>query len=334
MTTKHPRLRSHTRRGKNGQVWTWYTYDMRPEGGTEISLGKDYAAALQQWEHLHNKAPALKGRIQEAINRWRTQELPLYDSAETRRGYTKSLKHLEPVFGQAAWWEVTLLVLRQYLDRRTGKTQANRELALLSIIWNKARLWGMTDKPWPATGIKGWKNKEHADTFEVTDALFDAVYAQADQVLRDCMDITTATGMRLTDARTVRLPVAGQLHFKASKGAKRAYFDVATSPVLTALVARRAAQPQYSVMLLTTPTGRQVSQSMLRYRFDEARLKAIAAHPELASELKAMKLRYMRKRAADLATDTQAASSLLQHSSTKLTETHYRTRPAKLQSVR
>lgn len=51
-----------------------------------------------------------------------------------------TLGRLEPVFGNAAWHEVTLPTLRQYLDKRSAETQGNRELSVLSIIWGKARL--------------------------------------------------------------------------------------------------------------------------------------------------------------------------------------------------
>jgi len=99
--SKYPRLRSHTRKGKSGQVWTWYTYDMRPDGGTEISLGKDYAKALEQWHKLHNHLPMIKGTIQEAIDRWRAECLPLHKD-KTREDYTRHLARIEPVFGKAA----------------------------------------------------------------------------------------------------------------------------------------------------------------------------------------------------------------------------------------
>jgi len=58
------------------------------------------------------------------------------------------------------------------------------------------------------------------------------------------------------------------------------------------------------------------------------------ANPALADDIRAMYLRDMRKRAADLADDMGAASALLQHSSIKLTETHYRTKATKLKAVR
>lgn len=41
-----------------------------------------------------------------------------------------------------AWDEVDLPGLRLYLDKRTAKTQGNREMSLLRIVWGKAMLWG------------------------------------------------------------------------------------------------------------------------------------------------------------------------------------------------
>jgi IS1 family transposase len=335
--SKYPRLRSHTRKGKSGQVWTWYTYDMRPDGGTEISLGKDYAKALEQWHKLHNHLPMIKGTIQEAIDRWRAECLPLHKD-KTREDYTRHLARIEPVFGKAAWHQVTVPVMRQYLDKRTAKTQGNRELSVLSILWGMARRWGMTELEWPARDLKGWKNPEKPRAFEVTDEMFAAVHHEADQVLKDCMDLASATGMRLTDVRTIAMPSDGLLRFRAGKTSKGAYFVVDESPVLSALVERRKRCDVPCTMLIITPTGRALSERMLRERYDAAReAAAIKAeksnNPGLASQIRAMYLRDMRKLAADLAGDSAEASKL-QHSSTALTEKHYRTRGTKLKAVK
>ena len=330
--TKYPRLRTKTYRGAGGQCWIYYIYDMRGTGKPDVRLGTDYAMALDMWHKLHNQIPLTIGRLGQAITRWRDECIPEYENRHTRSEYTRQLANIEAAMGQMAWHEVTLPVLCQYLDARTAKTQGNRELSVLSIVWGKARRWGMTDKPWPAAGVKDWKNVERARAFEVTDALFAAVYAEADQLLRDCMDIASATGMRITDARTVRMPVDGKLRFRANKTDKWAYFEVTQSPVLTALIDRRGKVD--CVTLLATSTGRTASYFMLRNRFQDAREAAAVAHPELASELRAMILRDMRRRAADLAADLGSASALLQHSSTKLTSDHYRTKATKLKAVR
>jgi hypothetical protein len=346
--SKYPRLRTKVYKGRTGQVYVYYVYDMRPEGKPDIRLGDDRIEALRQWDELHHHKPRTVGRLLEAFERWRDRELPTYANVETRRSYSKQLTKLEKVFGEMLWEDITLPLLREYLDRRVSMvkgetrlatTQGNREMSLLSVVWGRAILWGMTRLPWPAAGVKNWKNEEGARQFEVTDVLFDCVYAEADQVLRDCMDIATATGMRLTDARTVRMPTGGVLSFRSNKKDKPATFDVAESPVLSALVERREAMKAYCVMLLTTPTGRQVTARMLSDRYDAARDRAAdkaakTGNTELAQSIRAMYLRDMRKRAADLSGSTDAASKLLQHSDPRITQKHYRTQGEKLKAVR
>lgn len=344
MTGKHPRFRSHTRKRASGKVVTYYVYDMRPDGKPDVPLGRDYDEALRKWDELHNRAPRIAGTLQEAFDAWKLDKqdgLLGYENKETRRGYAKHLRQLEPAFGQATWDAVDLPGLKAYLRARSAKTQANREISVLQIIWNWARIGGYTLLPWPAAGMEksAWKNKERAREFEVTAELFQAVYAQADQVLRDCMDIASATGMRLTDARQVLLPAGDTLRLKASKTGKKADFDLRLSEVLPELVERRRTYRASHLMLLSTPTGRPVSQSMLRDRWDAARAAAaeLARSQEreaLAVLLEAMYLRDMRKMASDLAEDEEAAQKLLQHGNVATTRKHYRTRGAALKPVR
>jgi len=331
---KYPKLRTHVRKGANGQRWVSYYYDMRGTGEKDIPLGKDYAKALEQWDKIHNQKPLTQGRIQEAFDKWKADCLPLYTVKGTRDVYKTNLKYLEPVFGQAGWHEVTLPVICQYLDKRTAKTQGNREMSVLSIVWNKARKWGMTNLPFPGFGVKGWKNPEKKRKKEVRDVVFDAIYAHASRVLKDSMDIATATGMRITDVRTILMPVDGQIQLRASKTAKGAVFTVSESPVLTAVVKRREAMKAHSVMLLCTDSGRQISEKALWHHWDRARKAAAEANPLLAEEILSIYNRDMRKRAADLSNDLESASKLLQHSNPKVTEDHYRTKPVKLKAVR
>ena len=168
------------------------------------------------------------------------------------------------------------------------------------------------------------------------------MYDAADQVLRDCMDLATATGMRLTDCRTILLPRDDVLRLKASKTGKLGSFDVDLSAVLPGLLARRRAVQAYHVMLLSTHTGRPVSATMLRDRYETAREAAAAkadqaGQAELATTIRAMflrNMRNMRSRAADLADDAGAAQRLLQHGSQATTLRHYRTKSEKLNPAR
>lgn len=333
----YPRLRKHVRKGRAQQVWVSYWYDNRPEGKPDIPLGNDYAEALKKWDELFNRKPRIKGTLQEAFDRWRAEKLPAYNP-ETRRVYTQQLRTVEKVFGPATWSGVEFTDLCAYLDKRSAKTQANRELAVLSIVWNQARKWGLTKLPWPAHGMErtSWKNPEKPRQFEVTDALFAAVYAQADSTLRDAMDLATATGMRLTDVRLAPLPPGDTLKVRASKTGKMLAFEIAQSPVLSAIVSRRRAVNASHLMLLSTASGRPVSATMLRARWDQARAKA-AAKPEnaaLRDDLKRMYLRDMRKRASDLAGSLEDAQKLLQHDDARLTREHYRSRVETLKPAR
>lgn len=349
MTGNRPRFRSHTRRRASGKVTTYYFYDRRPEGLPDVPLGRDFDAAVKAWDEIHNRQPRIAGTILEAMEAWETDEqdgLAAYANKETKRGYRRQLQKLKPIFGDSTWRDVTLVELRGYLKARSAKTQGNRELSVFSIVWNWARLEGYTDLPWPAAGLErsSWKNPERPRVVEVTDAAFAAVYPHGDQVLRDCMDIATATGMRLTDCRTVLLPKGDALRVDASKTGKAADFDLSLSTVLPDLIQRRRALKADHLMLLTTwgPKPRPVSERMLTDRWDAARaaacdaLRALGDEESLALAAKVgtMYLRDMRKRAADLASTDDEATELLQHSDKRLTKRHYRTRRTVLKPVR
>lgn len=341
MVNTFPKLRHHARKRKSGRVVIYYFYDMRGTGKPDVPLGTDYDQAIVRWEEIHNHQPRIAGTLEEAFARWEQEVLPGYKNKGTRDGYVRHLRKIRPAFGMSTWDAISVSHLKGYLKARSAKTQANREMSLLSIVWNWARLEGLTDKPWPAAGMErsGWKNKEKARTFEVTDDLFDSVYDEADQVLKDCMDISTATALRITDAYTILMPVNGKLIISASKTGKPAYFEIESSPTLSAILRRRESIKADHDMFLSTSTGRKVTYSMLRARWEEARESAAKkaeanGNETLAKEIRKMFLRDMRKRASDMVETIEEASQLLQHSSIHVTRKHYRTRPEKLRTVR
>lgn len=340
MTGQYPRLRSHTRHRKNGKVVTYYYYDNRGNDKPDEPLGEDYDKAKARWREIHERAPRIAGTVLQGIEAWEKHVLPTYESPVTKRNYRQNLKQLKAVFGPATWDGVTLVNLKDFLDNRKGKTQANRELSCFQVIWNYSRLKGLTTLPWPAAGMErsAWKNKERAREFEVTDDLFAAVYAEGDQVLRDCMDLSSATSMRLTDCRTIVLPRDEVLHLKASKTGKKVDFDVKLSEVLPALMERRRAVRADHLMLLSTPTGRKVSATMLRDRYELAREAAavkaeVAGDDEFAARIRAMWLRDMRKYGSNQGTEEEAMQRG-QWSDVATMRKHYRTKVPKAPPAR
>lgn len=229
-------------------------------------------------------------------------------------------------------------VLAAYLQKRTGKTRANRELAVLSIVWNWSILRGLTKLPFPAAGLKRsrWKNPESARSIDVTTELFAAIYAEADQVLRDAMDIASATGLRLTDVLALTMPGAdGVVRGAASKTGKRFAFDAGASEVLGPLLERRRTYRVSHVLLLSTPT-RIVTWRMLNERWAAARDRAASKleNKPLRADLLRLVLRDMRKFAANSADSLGDAAELLQHGDSRLTATHYRLKVTPRKTVR
>jgi len=330
MTGQFPRLRSHTRKRRNGRVVVYYFYDQRHTGKPDIPLGTDYDEAVRRWKEIHVDAPRITGTLEEAFAAWEAEKLPTYTSSETKGGYAKNLRTMRPIMGPATWDQVDMAMLRQYLKARSGKTQANREVSLLSIIWNWARLEGYTSLPWPAAGMERskWKNPEKPRRVKVLDEVWEAIRHEGDQVLRDCMDLASSTGMRLKDCISVLMPRGDVLHLEASKTGKEAEWDLSLSQVLPGLLARRRAIDALHLMLLSTPKGTPVTLRMLRTRWDGARARAAVKagiHEDLEAvrAIKGMVLRDARKRAAQKSADLDAAAELLQHSDKRLTERHY-----------
>jgi hypothetical protein len=339
--TKHPRLRSLKRTAKSGKVTVYYAYDMRPEGKKDIPLGKDWATALAKWDELHNKKPRIKGTIEEAFALFEEQKLPEY-KGETRQQYIKGLRWLRPVFGSSTWAAVKLPHLVKFLRMRKGKTQANRNMDAFQVIWNFARLQGLTEIAWPAAGMErsGWKNPEKPRKVRVSDEVFAAIYAEGDQLLRDAMDLASATGMRVTDVRTVPLPHGDVLHLDAHKTGAESDFDLALSTVLPDLIKRRRANKNAEhLMLLAGPFKKPVTYWMLSERFTNARARAAkkareAGDEQMALAVEAMILRDCRKMASNLAGTLEEASQLLQHTNTATTRRHYRSKVDTLKPVR
>jgi hypothetical protein len=330
MTGKHPRLRSQAKKRKSGRVVVYYSYDMRGEGVADIPLGRDFAKAVLKWDEIHNKKSRLIGTLEEAFAAWEAKVLPTYESAETKKGYAKNLRTMRPAMQHSTWDQIDLPALRGYLDKRSAKTQGNREMALLSIIWNWARTQGFTALPWPAAGMEKsrWKNKEKPRRMKVEDEVFAAIFWEGDQVLRDCMALGSATGMRLTDCIEVLMPRGDLLHLEASKTGKEAEWDMSLSATLPDLLARRRALKVDHLMLLTMPNRKPVTLSLLRSRWDKARIRAavkasIANDDELVAAIRALYLRDMRKRAAQKSKSLKEASELLQHGDERITQRHY-----------
>ncbi len=282
-------------------------------GKKRIPLGDDLNIARMEWAKIeagNNIAPQTFKAIAE---RYRLEVLPK-KAESTRKNQDNQLDRLIAVFGKSNINDIRHMHIRQYLDKRSAKREANREVALLSHVWNKAKQWGYTDKENPCTGVD--KNPEPPRNIYVSDAEFSAVLAKADEPLKDAMLLAYHTGQRLADVlKMTRQDIRdGALWVRQNKTGKMIAVELTgelKSVVNAILVRPRAAT---SVYLVQTNEGRRLTYAMLRNRFDDAREAAGAK----------FQFRDIRPKAATDSGSLQEAQALLGHESSATTKRHYR----------
>lgn len=333
-----PRMIRRTRKRKGGKVWTGYYYNGRDADGNrvEIPLGPDLDEAKIEWARLDRKAtpkPAhLMGRL---FDDYESKVIPTLKPG-TQSDYLKGLKQLRNAFESAPIEAITPQVIAQYRDARTAKVRANREIALLSTMFTFAREWGLTDKANPCFGLR--RNKETPRDYYAGDVVWNAVYGQAPQELRDAMDLAYLTGQRPADVLKASATDLnnGFLMVGQGKTEKRLRIrlydgdretDLCT--FINGLLDRRIQAGTKTSILITNQAGLRMSYSMLRNRWDEARDQAAtrAANEgdvELAITIRKFQFRDIRPKAASEIEDIGHASRLLGHSTQDMTKKVYR----------
>ena len=174
--TKHKNLPPRMHRRRNA-----FYYVTR---GKWIPLGSDLTVAKRKWAELESKPVPLElNTVASVILRYRNEVLPL-KAPRTQKDNDKELRLLEEVFGHMSIDTIEPRDVRAYLDfRKKSPVRANREKALLSHVFNKARGWGYTDKANPCSGVRGY-HEDGRDRY-VEDVEYRAAWEKADQLTRE-----------------------------------------------------------------------------------------------------------------------------------------------------
>lgn len=252
----------------------------------------------------------------------------------TQKDNKAELKHLRKGFEAAPIDAITPSMVAQYRDARTAKTRANREIALLSHVYNMAREWGFTDRENPCAGVR--KNKEKVRDYYANEMVWSAVYGKAPQELRDAMDLAYLTGQRPADVIAMRRGdiEGGYLTVQQGKTGKRLRIQMQAGGVKNTLglliedIMARNSQHNSQHFILSR-TGMRVSQQMLRNRWDDAReaarsLAASEGRVDDAENIQLFQFKDIRPKAASEITDIADASLLLGHSEQEITKRVYR----------
>jgi integrase len=326
------RLRKRTQR--SGTVY--YYYDTGGNPRKEIPLGSDYGLAIVEYAKLE-KSRASSAIVQSVLtfayvaNIYMEEVVPTKAPA-TQRDNARELKQLLKFFDDppAPLEAIEPQHIVQYLRKR-GKeapVRANREKALLSAIWNFARTSGYTSLANPCAGVKG--HKETGRDAYIEDEMLAAVYSQADQPLKDALDLFYLTGQRIADTlkmdekdiRDNRLAVQ-----QGKTSAKRRIEIVGElKVVIDRILARKAGHRIRTSRLIVMDNGQPMTSSMLRGRFDAAREAA-------GVEKGDFQMRDLRAKAgtdkAESSGDIMQAKDQLGHTTVVMTENYIRKRIGK-----
>jgi len=322
-----PRMLRRTKKLVSGKIWQAFYYNGRDDTGKriEIPLGSDLNEAKRKWAELECKpAPVETGLMCVIFDRYERAVIPT-KAPRTQRDNEAELKSLRAVFDSAPIDAVTPQHVAQYRDQRTAKVRANREIALLSHVFNMAREWGYTSRENPCKGVR--KNREKPRDFYADDAVWQAVYQTSVVELRDAMDLAYLTGQRPADVLKMRLLDIKDGALEVDQGKTGKKLRIIISGQLGQLLERirSRAHKVRSLYLVATPDGKRMTTSMLRTRFEAARLAASkAATSELAERILKFQFRDNRAKAASEIGDLANASKLLGHSDKHLTNTVYR----------
>lgn len=317
-----------------------FYYDTQAKPRRYIPLGADYAQALVKWAELEGRGftASTAPTLGMAAERYRREVMPT-KAPRTQADNEVELVNLLAVFRDAPLASIKPAHVRGYLDVRgkVAKTRANREKALLSHIFNKAREWGYTDSPNPCAGVKGFTETGRDRYVEGAEYL--AVYAEACVPLRNAMDLAYLAGQRPAD--TMKATAAdvrdGALHVTQGKTGKRLRIALSGDfgRLVESLMPRQTRGRVVSLHLIRDEDEQHITYGAMSQRFRKARQTAQEAaravgNLSLASALDSFQFRDLRAKSASDAADLAHAQKLLGHATRGMTEHYVRDRQGDL----
>lgn len=325
-----PRMRARIQ--KSGKLF--YYYDCGGKPRKEIPLGSEYTEAIRKWSALESEEKTSFISFKYAADRYSKEVIPT-KAARTQKDNKIELEWLLKFFNNppAPLDAIKPINIRQYLDWRgkQAKTRANREKALFSHIWNKSREWGLTDKPNPCAGVKGF-SEESRDVY-VEEAVLNAVWEAADVPLREALDLAYLTGQRPADVLSMRMTDIrdGCLHVRQGKTDKMLRIEISGEfeDLLTRIQQRKALFKVHTLAIICNEHGRPVQTAALRFRFEKAREVAASKDAKLREEILKFQFRDLRAKAGTDKADAKGmmeAMRQLGHTSIKTTEIYVRSK--------
>lgn len=281
-------------------------------------LSSDRAEALRLWAQLEGVTENDASRLFSVVAKRYVREVYPTKAVRTRKDNDKELAQLLRVFGHMPIDAVLPMHIREYMDLRgqVAKVRANREKALFSHIFNKAREWGYTAAQNPCQGVKGFR--ESGRDRYVTDDEFAKVKAHAHPTVADAMDLALLTGQRPADVLKLKRTDVRDGAVWVVQNKTGARIGIEVTGELASVLERINARPRRAIspFLIQDEDGQPLSAFALRSRFDKARKAAGVS----------FQFRDLRAKAATDTGDLAHSQKLLAHKNRQMTEHYVRAR--------
>lgn len=333
MTKRIPHF--HQKRGAN---WVAYYHVVKVEGKVKwTSLGTDRAAALRKWAELEMKpVPSEAGSFDAVLGQYmRWAQAAVADGTLAQRTYEdreKYQKVLLSVFGGKPFEAIESQHVRLYIDKRSAKISAKKEMRFLSVLWNWARERGLTRLSNPVAGVK--MPKEGGRDIEVRPQDYWLVWECGDQLVKDVLELAARLGTRPQEVFGLAWAqvdlAAAPMTVKVWQNKVKGWRTVIADQDLEAILARlRRDRERPKGQVLTDENGAALNPlGAFRYRFQQARTAALAKADAEGLDHQDFQLRDLRPMAGLAMLDEQgmdAARRLLGHSTERMTA-HYTTK--------
>lgn len=292
-------------------------------GKTQFRLGKTYSQALRKYAELLD-GEVNTNTMQDLFSRYQIEVTPTKAEA-TQKNEHNQFSRLSAYFGRMKPSHIEDCDIYEYLDIRRGSpVAANREIALLSNVFTKARRWGIKIEN-PCIGIEKHKEKPR-DRYIHDDelALFYEKYCSP--MLQAYIKVKYITGQRQRDVLDIRLSDICEegIYFTSSKTKKRFLMEFSDELRDAVSQAKNIKRRVGSIFLFGTRNGGAYTSDGFRSIWQRRMRKFAADGNERFTEHD-----IRAKTASD--TDAAHANEIMRHNSLAFTERVYR---RKLATVR
>lgn len=311
-------------------------------GKQMFRLGKTLGEAHQTF--ASRLAPSLSSRtVGDLLDRYLVEVVPAKAPA-TQRGNRIQIQKLRAVFGSVSLTSLRAQHAYAYLDKRSAKVAAKRELALLSHAFTKAIEWGLIDSH-PLTGGKFRKKGDaprtrYVEDWELTEVMSMKSKRRKGSVLmiQAYLLIKLLTGRRRSELLRLRMAdiTAEGLVFRLAKDRQGRQVIVSWSDELRAAVdAAKEARPTLSPYLFCNRSGEcyikddgtasgwdSMWQRFMKRLIDETQVELRFTEHDI------------RAKSGSDAGDLERARQLLAHKTSAITLKVYRRRPEVIPPLR